>query len=85
MTAHSQLSQHLTPSHWMTPSSPERSRPDSPDVFIVGNTDDDDPEEETISVTGFSKSDTEEVCVAAACEKAHVGDTLYATWHDNQI
>ena len=65
--------------------SPEWSRPDSPDVFIVGNADDDDPEDETISVTGFSKSDTEEVCAAATHEKAHVGDTLYAAWHDNQI
>ena len=65
--------------------SPERSHPDSPEVFIVGSADDDGPEEETISVTGFSKSDTEEVCVATAREKARAGDTLYATWHDNQI
>ena len=36
-------------------------------------------------MTGFLKSDTEEVCAAAAREKAHAGDTLYATWHDNQI
>ena len=65
--------------------SPERSRPDSPEVFIVGSVDDDGPEEETISVTGLSKSDTEEVCMAAAHEKAHAGDTLYAIWRDNQI
>ena len=36
-------------------------------------------------MTGFSKSDTEGVCTATAHEKARVGDTLYATWHDNQI
>ena len=64
---------------------PERSRPDSPEVFIVGSVDDDSREEETISMTGLSKSDTEEVCMAAACEKACVGDTLYAIWRDNQI
>ena len=64
---------------------PERSCPDSPEVFIVGSVDDDGPEEEMISVTGFSKSDTEEVCAATVHEKAHMGDTLYATWHDNQI
>ena len=51
----------------------------------MGNTADDGQEEETISVTGFSKSDTEEVRVATACEKARAGDALYATWHDNQI
>ena len=65
--------------------SPERSRPDSPDVFIVGSVDDDGPEEETISMTGFSKSDTEEVCMATVRKKARAGDTLYATWRDNQI
>ena len=58
---------------------------DSPDVFIVGNADNDGPEEETISMTGFSKSDTEEVHAAAAREKARAGDTLYATWRNNQI
>ena len=65
--------------------SPEQSCPDSPEVLIVGSVDDDGPEEETISMTGFSKSDTEEVCMAAARETAHTGDTLYATWCDNQI
>ena len=64
---------------------PERSRPDSPDVFIVGNANGDGPEEKTISMTGFLQSDTEEVCAATVREKARVGDTLYATWHDNQI
>ena len=66
-------------------SRPGQSRPDSPDVFIVGNAADDGQEEEMISVTGFLKSDTEEVHVAAAHEKAHAGDALYATWHENQI
>ena len=38
----------------------ERSRCDSPDVILVGNAEDDgSKEEETISLTGFSKSDTE--------------------------
>ena len=63
----------------------EQFRPSSPEVVFIGNTDDDGSEEETISVTGFSKSDTEGVCVAAAREKAHLGDVLYAAWHDNQI
>ena len=35
---------------------------------------------------GFSsQSDTKEVCTAAAHDKAHLGDVLYATWRDNQI
>ena len=37
------------------------------------------------SVTGFSKSDTQVVCAAAVHAKACAVDTLYATWHDNQI
>ena len=66
-------------------SNPGQSRPDSPDVFIIGNADDDGSEEETVTMTGFLKSDTEGVCTAAVREKARAGDTLYATWCDNQI
>ena len=62
-----------------------RSCPGSPDVIFLGNAEDDGSEEEIISPSGFSKSDTEEVCAAAACKKARLGDVLYATWHDNQI
>ena len=53
-------------------------------VFIANAEDDGSEEEETI-LTGFSKSDTEGIHTAAAREKAHLGDVLYATWHDNQI
>ena len=64
----------------------EQSRPGSPDVVFLGNAEDDtSEEEETISLSGCSKSDTEEVHATAACEKARLGDVLYATWHDNQI
>ena len=61
--------------------------PSSPDIVLVENDEDDgSEEEETISLTGFSKSDTEGVHVATAVhEKACLGDVLYATWCDNQI
>ena len=36
-------------------------------------------------MTGFSQSDTEGVHAATACDKACLGDVLYATWRDNQI
>ena len=52
----------------------------------MGNAEDDgSEEEETISLTGFSKSDTEGVRAAIVHEKACQGDALYATWHDSQI
>ena len=47
-----------------------RSHPDSPDVVFLGNAENDGSEEDIISLSGFSKSDTEEVRVAAVCEKA---------------
>ena len=62
-----------------------RSRPGSPEVVFLGNAEDDSSEEEIISLLGFSKSDTEGVRAAAVCEKACLGDVLYATWRDNQI
>ena len=62
-----------------------QSHPDSPDVVFLGNTDNDGSEDDIISQSGFSKSDTEEVRVAAVCEKAHWSDVLYATWLDDQI
>ena len=42
-------------------------------------------EEDIISLLGFSKSDTEEVCVAAVRKKVHQSDVLYAAWLDDQI
>ena len=63
----------------------EQSHPSSNDVIFIGNTEDDGSEEETISLPGFLKSNTEEVRAAVARDKAHLGDVLYAAWHDNQI
>ena len=62
-----------------------RSRPDSPDVVFLGNTDNDGSEEDPISLSCFSESDTVEVCVAAVHKKAHQSDVLYAAWLDDQI
>ena len=62
-----------------------QSHPNSPDVVFLGNAKNDGSEEDIISLSGFSKSDTEEVCVAAVCEKVCQSDVLYATWLDNQI
>ena len=62
-----------------------RSRPDSPDVVLLGNANDDGPEEDPISLPCFSESDNVEVCVAAVCKKAHQSDVLYAAWLDDQI
>ena len=59
--------------------------PSSPDVIFLGNAVNDGSEEDIISLSGFSKSDTEEVHVAAVCEKARWSDVLYATWLDDQI
>ena len=47
-----------------------RSRPDSPDIILLGNTDNDSSEEDPISLSCFSKSDTVEVRVAAVRKKA---------------
>ena len=49
-----------------------RSRPNSPDIVFLGNAENDGSEEDIISLSGFSKSDTEEVRVAAVHEKPHV-------------
>ena len=62
-----------------------RSRPNSPDVVLLGNTEDDGLENDIISQSGFSKSDTKEVCVGAVREKACRSDVLYAAWLDDQI
>ena len=62
-----------------------QSRPDSPDVVFLGNAENDGSEEDIISLSGFSKSDTEEVRVAAVHEKARRSDVLYAAWLDDQI
>ena len=62
-----------------------RSRPNSPDVVLLGNANNDGSEEDVISLLCFSKSDTVEVCVAAVCEKACRSDILYAAWLDIQI
>ena len=62
-----------------------RSRPDSPDVVLLGNADNDSSEEDPISLSCFSKSDTVEVHVAAVRKKAHQSDVLYAAWLDDQI
>ena len=62
-----------------------RSRPDSPDVIFLGNAGNDDSEEDIISLLGFSKSDTVEVCVGAVREKARRSDVWYAAWLDDQI
>ena len=62
-----------------------RSRPNSPDVVLLGNADNDGSEEDLISISCFSKSDTVEVCVAAVREKARQSDMLYAAWLDVQI
>ena len=56
-----------------------------PDIIFLGNANNDGPEEDFISLSCFSKSDTVEVRVAAVCKKAHQSDVLYATWLDNQI
>ena len=73
-TAQSQLSQSLTPESSLGDSdSWEQSCPGSLDVIVlIGNAEDDgSEEEETISLPGFLKSDTEEVRVAAACMTRH--------------
>ena len=62
-----------------------QSRPDSPDVVFLGSTQNDGSEDNIISQLGFSKSDTEEVHVAAVREKARRSDVLYAAWLDDQI
>ena len=62
-----------------------RSRPNSPNVILLGNADNDGSEEDPISLSCFSKSDTVEVCVAAVHEKACWSDVLCATWLDDQI
>ena len=62
-----------------------RSHPNSPDVVLLGNADNDGSEEDLISLSCFSKSATVEVRVATVCEKAHRSDVLYATWLDDQI
>ena len=64
---------------------PGRSCPGSPDVVFLGNAENDGLEEDIISLSGLSKSDTEEVCVAAVHEKARWSDVLYAAWLDDQI
>ena len=61
------------------------SHPNSPDVVFLGNAEDNGSEEDTISLLGFSKSDSEKVCVAAVREKARWSDVLYAAWLDDQI
>ena len=86
LTAESLVSQHLTPSHLQViPTGIGRSRPDSPDVVLLGNADNDSSEEDLISLSCFSKSDTVKVRVAAVREKAHRSDVLYAAWLDVQI
>ena len=62
-----------------------QSRPDSPDIVFLGNAGNDDSEEDIISLSGFSKSDTVEVRVGAVHEKACQSDVWYATWLDDQI
>ena len=62
-----------------------RSRPNSPDVILLGNASNDGSEEDLISLSCFSKSDTVEVHVAAVREKVHQSDVLYAAWLDDQI
>ena len=62
-----------------------QSCPDSPDVVLLGNANNDGSEEDLISLSCFSKSDTVEVRVAAVHEKAHWSDMLYAAWLDVQI
>ena len=62
-----------------------RSCPDSPDIVLLGNADNDGSEEDLISLSCFSKSDTVEVLVAAVHEKACQSDVLYAAWLDVQI
>ena len=62
-----------------------RSHPDSPDIVLLGDADNDGSEEDLISPSCFSKSDTVEVRVAAVCEKARQSDVLYAVWLDDQI
>ena len=62
-----------------------QSCPDSPNVVLLGNADNDGSEEDLISLSCFSKSDTVEICVAAVREKAHQSDMLYAAWLDVQI
>ena len=80
------MSQHPTPSPSSSDSDGQgRSRPDSPDVVFIGNAENDGSEDDIISQSGFSKSDTEEVHVAAVREKACRSDVLYATWLDDQI
>ena len=64
---------------------PGRSRPSSPDVIFLGNAKNDGSEEDIISLSGFSKSDTEEVRMAAVREKVHGSDVLYGVWLDDQI
>ena len=61
------------------------SHPASPDVVLLGNTENDGSEDDIISQSGFSKSDTEEVCVAAVRKKARENDVLYAAWLDDEI
>ena len=64
LTAQSQLSQSLTLGHpWVIPMVGSDPAPGSLDVVFLGNAEDDgSEEEETISLPGFSKSDTKEVC-----------------------
>ena len=76
-----------TGSSWGDSNGPEQYRSGSPDVIFLGKTENDNgsDEEETLSLLDISNSDTEEVCMAAACKKACQSDVLYATWRDLQI
>ena len=71
-----------TGSSWGDSNGLEQYCSGSPDVTFLGKTGDDNSsdEEETLSLLDISNSDTEEVCMAAACRRAHQRDVLYATW-----
>ena len=62
-----------------------QSRPNSPDVILLGDADNNGSEEDVISPSCFLKSDTVEVHVAAVHKKACKSDVLYVAWLDDQI
>ena len=84
-----------TGSSWGDSDGLEQYRSSSPDVVFLGKNEEDPADaggeendsdnEETFSLLDISNLDNEEVCKAAAHNKACQSDVLYATWQDKQI
>ena len=80
------MSQHPTPSHLQViPTVKGDLAPIPPDVVFLGNAGNNGSEEDIISLSDFSKSDTEEVRVGAVRKKARRSDVWYVAWLDDQI